>query len=167
MADQTATLLRELPSVDRLLKHSGCERLLTRYNREYITAQCRAVLDNIRNEVRRGAAVDCSEAAVLARVENTIFIDSQPGHKPVVNATGTILHTNLGRALLPRAAIDAILAVADRPINLALASVQETHHARLAIESFKWEFFADSVAAMNLDRHVRSFKGHLHGPFFG
>ena len=118
MADQTATLLRELPSVDRLLKHSGCERLLTRYNREYITAQCRAVLDNIRNEVRRGAAVNCSEAAVLARVENTIFIDSQPGHKPVVNATGTILHTNLGRAVLPRAAIDAILAVADRPINL-------------------------------------------------
>ena len=119
MADQTATLLRELPSIDRLLKHSGCERLLARYNREYIIAQCRAVLEQIRNEVRHsGAAVDCSEAAILERVENTIFIDSQPGHTPVINATGTILHTNLGRALLPRAAIDAILAVADRPINL-------------------------------------------------
>jgi len=59
MADQTATLLRELPAVDRLLKHSGCERLLARYNREYITAQCRAVLEQIRNEVRRsGTAVD-------------------------------------------------------------------------------------------------------------
>jgi L-seryl-tRNA(Ser) seleniumtransferase len=119
MADQTATLLRELPSVDRLLKHSGCERLLARYNREYITAQCRAVLEQIRNEVRRsGTAVDCTEAAILERVENTIFIDSQPGHKPVINATGTILHTNLGRALLPQAAIDAMLTVADRPINL-------------------------------------------------
>jgi L-seryl-tRNA(Ser) seleniumtransferase len=119
MADQTATLLRELPSVDRLLKHSGCERLLARYNREYITAQCRAVLEQIRNEVRRsGTAVDCTEAAILERVENTIFIDSQPGHKPVINATGTILHTNLGRALLPQAAIDAMLRVADRPINL-------------------------------------------------
>ncbi|MGN6716412.1 MAG: L-seryl-tRNA(Sec) selenium transferase, partial [Candidatus Binatia bacterium] len=119
MADQTATLLRELPSVDRLLKHPGCERLLARYNREYITAQCRAVLEQIRNEVRRsGTAVDCTEAAILERVENTIFIDSQPGHKPVINATGTILHTNLGRALLPQAAIDAMLRVADRPINL-------------------------------------------------
>jgi L-seryl-tRNA(Ser) seleniumtransferase len=119
MADQTATLLRELPAVDRLLKHPGCERLLARYNREYIIAQCRAALEQIRNEVRRsGTAVDCTEAAILERVVNTIFIDSQPGHKPVINATGTILHTNLGRALLPQAAIDAMLTVADRPINL-------------------------------------------------
>jgi L-seryl-tRNA(Ser) seleniumtransferase len=119
MADQTATLLRELPSIDRLLKHSRCEALSERYNREYITAQCRAALDQIRSEVRRGGAVaDCSEDAILQRIERAIFIDSQPGHIPVINATGTILHTNLGRALLPQAAIDAILAVADHPINL-------------------------------------------------
>ncbi|HEY1235422.1 MAG TPA: L-seryl-tRNA(Sec) selenium transferase [Candidatus Binatia bacterium] len=119
MADQTATLLRELPSIDRLLKHSRCEALLARYNRDYITAQCRAVLDQIRNEVKRGAvSADCSEDAILQRVEGAIFIDTQPGHIPVINATGTILHTNLGRALLPQAAIGAILAVADHPINL-------------------------------------------------
>ncbi len=119
MADQTATLLRELPSIDRLLKHSRCEALLARYNREYITARCRAVLEQIRSQVRRGGAVgDCSEDAILQRVEGAIFIDTQPGHISVINASGTILHTNLGRALLPQAAIDAILAVADRPINL-------------------------------------------------
>ncbi|HEX7230415.1 MAG TPA: L-seryl-tRNA(Sec) selenium transferase [Candidatus Binatia bacterium] len=119
MADHTATLLRELPSIDRLLKHSRCEALLARYNREYITAQCRAALDQIRSEVRRGGAVaDSSEDAILQRVEAAIFMDSQPGHIPVINATGTILHTNLGRALLPQAAIDAILAVANHPINL-------------------------------------------------
>ena len=119
MADQTATLLRELPSIDRLLKHSRCEALLERYNREYITAQCRAVLEQIRSEVRRGGAVaNGSEDAILQRVEGAIFIDTQPGHIPVINATGTILHTNLGRALLPHAAIEAILAVADHPINL-------------------------------------------------
>ena len=39
MADQTATLLRELPSIDRLLKHARCEALLARYNREYVTEQ--------------------------------------------------------------------------------------------------------------------------------
>jgi len=119
MADQTATLLRELPSIDRLLKHPRCEALLARYNREYIAEQCRAVLERLRAEIRRSSqAVDLNEDAIIERIESAIFIDSQPGHIRVVNATGTILHTNLGRALLPRAAIDAMLEVADHPINL-------------------------------------------------
>ena len=59
-----------------------------------------------------------SNDAICQRVEQRIELDSGPGHVRVVNATGTILHTNLGRALLSRAAIDAMLEVADRPINL-------------------------------------------------
>ena len=119
MADQTATLLRELPSIDRLLKHPRCEALLARYNREYVTEQSRALLERLRTEIRRGSlAVDLNEEAMIERIESAILIDSQPGHIRVVNATGTILHTNLGRALLPRAAIDAMLEVADHPINL-------------------------------------------------
>ena len=119
MADQSATLLRELPSIDRLLKHPRCEALLTRYNREYVIERCRGILDCIRGEIKRiGGAVDVNEDAIIEQVESAILFDSQPGHIRVVNATGTILHTNLGRALLPRAAIDAMLAVADHPINL-------------------------------------------------
>jgi L-seryl-tRNA(Ser) seleniumtransferase len=119
MADQTANLLRELPSIDRLLKHVRCESLLTRYNREYVIEHCRGVLDEIRAEIRQGGrATDLSEESILERIQNRIFIDGQPGHTRVVNATGTILHTNLGRALLSQAAIDAIVAVADHPINL-------------------------------------------------
>ena len=119
MADQTATLLRELPSIDRLLKHARCEALLARYNREYVTEQSRAVLEQLRAEIRRsGRSVELSEDAIVERIESAIFIDGQPGHIRVVNATGTILHTNLGRALLPRAAIDAMVEVADHPINL-------------------------------------------------
>lgn len=41
MADQTATLLREPPSIDRLLNHARCAALLTRYNRDYVTQKCR------------------------------------------------------------------------------------------------------------------------------
>jgi L-seryl-tRNA(Ser) seleniumtransferase len=59
-----------------------------------------------------------SEEAILDRIEQRISIDSRPGHVRVVNATGTILHTNLGRALLSQAALDAMLAVAAQPINL-------------------------------------------------
>ncbi|HKY08395.1 MAG TPA: L-seryl-tRNA(Sec) selenium transferase, partial [Candidatus Binatia bacterium] len=120
MADQTANLLRELPSIDYLLKHRRCEALLARYNREYVTQQCRAVIDQLRTAIRqsRGGAIDVGEEAILDRIEERIFADSRPGHVRVVNATGTILHTNLGRALLSRAAIDAMVEVADHPINL-------------------------------------------------
>ncbi|HEV8720452.1 MAG TPA: L-seryl-tRNA(Sec) selenium transferase [Candidatus Binatia bacterium] len=119
MADQTANLLRELPSIDRLLKHVHCVSLLTRYAREYVTEQCRLVLDQLRAEIRQGSrAIDLGEESIIERIENCIVTDSQPGHIRVVNATGTILHTNLGRALLSQAAIDAMLAVADHPINL-------------------------------------------------
>ena len=117
MADQTANLLRELPSIDRLLNH--CDSLLTRYNREYITEQCRSVLDEVRAEIRQGGrAIAVNEESIIERLENRIFIDTRPGHIRVINATGTILHTNLGRALLSRAAIDAMVAVAGHPINL-------------------------------------------------
>jgi L-seryl-tRNA(Ser) seleniumtransferase len=120
MADQTASLLRELPSIDYLLKHARCDALLTRYNREYVTQQCRAVIDQIRLEIRqnRGAMIDVGEEMILSRIENRILVDSRPGHIRVINATGTILHTNLGRALLSPAAIDAMVEVADHPINL-------------------------------------------------
>jgi L-seryl-tRNA(Ser) seleniumtransferase len=119
MTDQPATLLRELPSIDRLLKHVRCESLLKRYNREYVTEQCRSVLDEVRTEIRQGhRAIDLSEESMIDRIQNRVFLDSQPGHVRVVNATGTILHTNLGRAVLSQAAIDAMVAAADRPINL-------------------------------------------------
>ncbi|HEX2931929.1 MAG TPA: L-seryl-tRNA(Sec) selenium transferase, partial [Candidatus Binatia bacterium] len=118
MADQTANLLRELPSVDRLLKHARCEALLSRFNRDYITQQCRTVLDQFRAEIKHGRTIAVDDEAVIEEVENRIHSDSQPGHIRVVNATGTILHTNLGRALLSRAAIEAMSAVADQPVNL-------------------------------------------------
>ena len=120
MADQTANLLRELPSIDYLLKHSRCEALLACYNREYVIQHCRAVIDQMRLEIRqqRGGSIDLGEASILDRIENRIFLDSRPGHRRVVNATGTVLHTNLGRALLSQPAIDAMVEVADHPINL-------------------------------------------------
>ena len=120
MADQSAQLLRELPSIDSLLKHARCETMLGRFNREYVTNHCRAVIDRLRLDIRqgRGAGLRIDEDAVLDDVEQRIDHDSRPGHVRVVNATGTILHTNLGRALLCEAAVDAMLQVASRPINL-------------------------------------------------
>jgi L-seryl-tRNA(Ser) seleniumtransferase len=118
MAESTATLLRELPSIDRLLNHPRCAALLARYNRDYVTQQCRAALDQLRGDIRQGTGKLLNDDAILDQVEIRIDAESRPGHIRVVNATGTILHTNLGRALLAPAAIDAMVAVAGSPINL-------------------------------------------------
>ena len=120
MSDQSAKYLRELPSIDLLLRDPRCEALLVRYNRDYIMHHCRAVLEELRGEIRQGrrAPIDVSAASIIDRIEERLVLDTRPGHVRVVNATGTILHTNLGRALLPRAAIEAIVEVADHPINL-------------------------------------------------
>jgi L-seryl-tRNA(Ser) seleniumtransferase len=118
MADQTASLLRELPSIDRLLNHARCAALLTRFNRDYVAQKCREILDRARGEIRQGKSQPLDDDFLLHQVEAQIELESRPGHVRVVNATGTILHTNLGRALLSQAAIDAMLAVAGNPINL-------------------------------------------------
>jgi L-seryl-tRNA(Ser) seleniumtransferase len=121
MAEPVTNLLREIPSVDRLLKHGRCDALLTRYNRDYVTQKCREVLDRLRAEIKADTSFssgDIEDEAVIKRLETTIRAESVPGHVRVVNATGTILHTNLGRALLPQAAIDAVTAVAGYSVNL-------------------------------------------------
>ena len=121
MTEPVTNLLREIPSVDRLLKHGRCEALLTSYNRDYVTQKCREVLERLRAEIKADTSFssgDIEDDAVITRLEAHIRAESVPGHVRVVNATGTILHTNLGRALLPQMAIDAMTAVAAYPVNL-------------------------------------------------
>lgn len=120
MTEQAVNLLRELPSIDRLLNHERCGILLLRYNREYVAEKCRAVLEETRSALRQGKhhGAALSEGEILDQVERRIDAESRPGHIRVINATGTILHTNLGRALLPQAAIEAMTEVAAHPVNL-------------------------------------------------
>ena len=121
MPEQPATSLRELPSIDRLLKHGRCESLLGLYKRDYVIQKCREILDEVRGEIKQSKNVSPDELrddVILARVESRIGLEGQPGLLRVVNATGTILHTNLGRALLSQAAVDAVAAVGAQPVNL-------------------------------------------------
>jgi L-seryl-tRNA(Ser) seleniumtransferase len=114
-------LLREIPSVDRLLNHPKSGALLARFSRDYVTEQCRAILDEMRDAVRRGqlsSAQELSEESILNLLEKRTGADHESRLVRVVNATGTILHTNLGRALLPQTALDAVARVGAHPVNL-------------------------------------------------
>ncbi|HZD41334.1 MAG TPA: L-seryl-tRNA(Sec) selenium transferase [Terriglobales bacterium] len=121
MADQAQKLFRDLPAVDRLLKHPRCEALLKCYNRDYVIRNCRQVLDGLRTEIRRGHGLHAEELAeetIIGRLEQQLIAGSQPGLIRVVNATGTLLHTNLGRALLPQASVEAAAAAGGQTVNL-------------------------------------------------
>jgi L-seryl-tRNA(Ser) seleniumtransferase len=111
--------LRELPSVDRLLAHPRARALSTRFRRTYLTRHCRELLDELRSQiVDDDLAAPLDDEALLRRLEQRLLVDARPRLRRVVNATGTLLHTNLGRALLPQAALDAIALAAAHPVAL-------------------------------------------------
>lgn len=116
-----ASLLRAIPSVDRLLSHAGSRAALSLYGRDHVIRICRSVLDDLRREIQNGQLVSAealSDDEVAGRVAARLDASRSPHLVRVVNASGTILHTNLGRALLAPAAVDAAMQVAAQPTNL-------------------------------------------------
>ncbi|HJY84549.1 MAG TPA: L-seryl-tRNA(Sec) selenium transferase, partial [Candidatus Binatia bacterium] len=117
--DASKALLRTLPSVEKLLEFPALEPLLCRYHRSYVTATLRAVLAFIRQEMLTEVITgSIAEAEIVRRVEATIAREDRSPLRSVVNATGTVLHTNLGRALLAQAAVNEVVRVATTPVTL-------------------------------------------------
>ena len=114
-----------LPSVDRLLREPALESLLGAYGRVRLTAAIRTHLAALRDAGLAAAATDAASVESIAvAVAARLAEDARPSLRPVANLTGTVLHTNLGRALLPQAAIDAIARVALQPCNLEFDVVE-------------------------------------------
>ena len=105
---------RELPSVDRLLREPAVDALLHVAPRTAVVEAVRATLAAART--RRAGPPDDWAAEIRERLAER----RRPALRPVLNATGVVLHTNLGRAPLARAAIEALTAVADGYSNLEL-----------------------------------------------
>jgi L-seryl-tRNA(Ser) seleniumtransferase len=110
---------RAIPSVERLLRAPGAAALVARYRREHVVEAFRAVLGDVRQAADVAPGVP-DDGALIERVAARLGAASVPRLTPVVNATGVVLHTNLGRALLADAAVDAIVSAARRPGNLEL-----------------------------------------------
>ena len=118
-AETPQALLRTLPAVEKLLTAPALSPLLRRYNRSYVTDTVRAVLTTVRQEILAGALrAPVEEAEVVRRVAAGIAREDHSPLRSVVNATGTVLHTNLGRALLAKAAIDEVVRAAATPVTL-------------------------------------------------
>src|SRR5207249_6939839 len=114
-------LLRALPSIDALLKTETAKRLAHEIGAAKLASLARLATENLRQELierspgltlqengnstGRGAFLKQAEAQLLRLHEMQIA----SGVRPVINATGVIVHTNLGRAPLSQAARDAII----------------------------------------------------------
>ncbi|WP_339805903.1 L-seryl-tRNA(Sec) selenium transferase [uncultured Marinobacter sp.] len=101
------------PSVDRILAWPAVHHLADTHGRPLVVEAIRTVLDRWRQSEQ-----PLDDQALSAAVEQHLLALIAPSMKAVFNLTGTVLHTNLGRAPLPREAIDAMVAVASGASNL-------------------------------------------------
>ncbi len=115
-------LYRELPSIDELLRSPEMAGAIAREGRALVTEAARAVLEHLRQEIARGRldrpSVDLALAELGRRLKTELHESTHWSLRPVINATGVILHTNLGRAPLARPTIDHIREIAEGYSNL-------------------------------------------------
>lgn len=111
----------ELPSVDRLLRRPAAAALVAEHGHTLVAGEARALLQSLRTQALDAGGLAAGalqpeglDAALGARVARRLA----PSLRPVLNLTGTVLHTNLGRALLADEAVQHLLATAAAPNNL-------------------------------------------------
>ncbi|RQH08952.1 L-seryl-tRNA(Sec) selenium transferase [Paraburkholderia dinghuensis] len=118
-------LLAKMPSVERVIASVTAQPLIALFGRTQVLAAIRATLDGWRRGTQAGtlsvAADDTGQFAperVLDDVSRLLDAQAQSRLRPVFNLTGTVLHTNLGRAILPDEAVRAVVQALTQPVNL-------------------------------------------------
>ena len=107
---------RRLPSVDAVLQQSV--HLNLRFGNKRVGMAIRAQLASLRHALSETIDMAVSVDSIVQAVEQKLRADDESTLKQVINLTGTVLHTNLGRAVLPQQAINAMTKVAAMPTNL-------------------------------------------------
>src|SRR5487761_1284593 len=106
---RAAAPLRNIPSVEAILNREPLRELAGRLGRQPVLEAARSALEQLRQRIRldpeAGFSVESLEQEIIASAEAA----AQPSLIPVINATGVILHTNLGRAPLARAALQRLI----------------------------------------------------------
>ncbi len=113
-------LRRHLPSVDEVLRDPEVQSLQDRFGRDGVLEAVRVALAEARQQANQGdpATLDEALAEIPRRVRKRLEQAALPSLVPIVNATGVVVHTNLGRAPLPREAAARVAAIAASYSNL-------------------------------------------------
>lgn len=111
---------RQLPAVSRLLELPPLVEARSRHPHEAIAAAARAAVDVLRARLAAGESPDLEPAIVAAEIASNLDRAAMPALVPVINATGVVLHTNLGRSPLHESAVRAAYEASRGYINLEL-----------------------------------------------
>ncbi len=140
LSSEQAALLRRVPSVDELLLRPGLVSLCHEVERSFVVETAREVLEGLRRSITSGEAQTeavLHPAAIEQRIVHAVQKEFAPSLHPVINASGVILHTNLGRAPLSVLVVDEIRRAATQYSNLeydleaGARGKRDVHTARL------------------------------------
>ena len=109
--------LRLLPSVGELLHSSSGQQLVQQYSRSMVLRSVRASIAQARAQILQGASCPSSDE-ILSVAEHILDENQRPNLRPVINATGVIINTNLGRSPLSQEALQAVQRIAEGYTNL-------------------------------------------------
>jgi L-seryl-tRNA(Ser) seleniumtransferase len=118
MDDATRQALRGLPAVEELLNHPSAGLLLEEYPRTEVVEAVRAALQMARHQILTGGTDSTAPEDLIAHAAALLQEWALPGLRPVLNLTGVVIHTNLGRAPLSEAAVEQVVQVARSYSNL-------------------------------------------------
>ena len=108
---ETKILLSSLPSVDSILKSDEISRRLQVYPKNLVTKFTRQTIDDLRNSILNKDVTEFDRTSILSEIHRRISSFMGFSLKPVINATGIVIHTNLGRSILSEDIMDHVKCV--------------------------------------------------------
>ena len=118
MTTEIRALYTRLPAIDRLLRDPAFSSLLTQHGHSQVVAQLRQMLDEAREQIRQYQTLPDWSHDWPSACAQRLTAGRQSALRPVFNLTGTVLHTNLGRAIQAESAVEAVASAMRAPVTL-------------------------------------------------
>ena len=152
--DVRQDLLRRIPAVDHFLLHPSVAAWVERTSRAFVVTEIQKLLQQVRTAILSGDAIgnaDTDPAILEQRLAERLQRRLHPAQTPVINATGVILHTNLGRAPLSAAAQKSLSAISAQYTNLEydLEAGARSHRDQLVEASLKELLGCEAATVVN------------------
>ena len=135
--EEQQALLRMLPGVDHVLELAKPDPFFENIPKSVLVRCIRSAVENFRKGILDGdpdvTGSDLADAVFLENVKNSVHAAVRPNLRQLINATGVVVHTNLGRSLLPVDAIENMLTIASRYSNLEFDMSKGVRGSRYSI----------------------------------